>query len=284
MADKKKTDWVEISELSEQPNYQRDQSKPKAKKTTTEKTEDERTKENPPPEKKLKTKDENSTYKTEGKAREKGYSETGSSENGQKSKELNDTNQQPEEKYTVDHIKILKDLEAVRKRPAMYIGSTGSSGLHHLVWEIVDNAVDEALAGHCDRIYVRILENGTCEVEDNGRGIPFDIHPETGTSALEVVFTKLHAGGKFEKGVYKVSGGLHGVGASVVNALSEKLEVWVKRDGKMAYQKFSRGKPRGPVKILKESGVDETGTRVRFTPDPQIFETVEFSYEVIKTG
>ena len=186
------------------------------------------------------------------------------------------------EDYSAEKIKILKDLEAVRKRPAMYIGSTGIQGLHHLVWEIVDNSVDEALAGYCNKIIVRILEDGSCEVEDNGRGIPIDIHPETGTPALEVVFTKLHAGGKFEKGVYKVSGGLHGVGASVVNALSEELEVWVKRDGKLAYQKFKRGKPVIPMKIKQESGVEETGTRVRFKPDPEIFETTEFSYDIIK--
>jgi DNA gyrase subunit B len=188
----------------------------------------------------------------------------------------------PSQEYSAEQIKILKDLEAVRKRPAMYIGSTGTQGLHHLVWEIVDNAVDEALAGFCNKIIVRILEDGSCEVEDNGRGIPIDIHPETGTSALEVVFTKLHAGGKFEKGVYKVSGGLHGVGASVVNALSEELEVWVKRDGKLAYQKFRRGKPVTPTKIKQESGIEETGTRVRFKPDPEIFETTEFSYDIIR--
>jgi DNA gyrase subunit B len=205
--------------------------------------------------------------------------EENNSQNTQQQKEIKKTNSQ---EYSAEQIKILKDLEAVRKRPAMYIGSTGPQGLHHLVWEIVDNAVDEALAGFCNKITVRILEDGSCEVEDNGRGIPIDIHPETGTSALEVVFTKLHAGGKFEKGVYKVSGGLHGVGASVVNALSEELEVWSKRDGKLAYQKFKRGKPVTPTKIKQESGVEETGTRVRFKPDPQIFETTEFSYDVIK--
>lgn len=199
-----------------------------------------------------------------------------------KSNQSKKQKKEADENYTAEQIKILKDLEAVRKRPAMYIGSTGPQGLHHLIWEIVDNSVDEALAGYCDKIQVRILEDGSCEVEDNGRGVPIDIHPETGTPALEVVFTKLHAGGKFEKGVYKVSGGLHGVGASVVNALSEKLEVWVKRDGKYVYQKFSRGKPLGEMKILKESGVDETGTRVRFKPDPQIFETTEFSYEIVR--
>ncbi|MCS7213910.1 MAG: DNA topoisomerase (ATP-hydrolyzing) subunit B [Candidatus Calescibacterium sp.] len=203
-------------------------------------------------------------------------------EKSSKSNQSKKQKKEADENYTAEQIKILKDLEAVRKRPAMYIGSTGSQGLHHLIWEIVDNSVDEALAGYCDKIQVRILEDGSCEVEDNGRGVPIDIHPETGTPALEVVFTKLHAGGKFEKGVYKVSGGLHGVGASVVNALSEKLEVWVKRDGKYVYQKFSRGKPLGGMKILKESGVDETGTRVRFKPDPQIFETTEFSYEIVR--
>ncbi len=188
-------------------------------------------------------------------------------------KEIKEKYEEGKEKYTAEQIKILRDLEAVRKRPAMYIGSTGTSGLHHLIWEIVDNSVDEALAGFCDKIVVRLLE-------DNGRGIPIDIHPETGTSALEVVFTKLHAGGKFEKGVYKVSGGLHGVGASVVNALSEQLEVWVKRDGKLVYQKFKRGKPVHPPKVKSEN-VNETGTRVRFKPDPEIFETTKFSYETV---
>ncbi|AEH51306.1 DNA topoisomerase (ATP-hydrolyzing) subunit B [Pseudothermotoga thermarum] len=183
--------------------------------------------------------------------------------------------------YTAESIQILKGLEPVRARPGMYIGSTGKSGLHHLVYEIIDNSVDEALAGFCDTIKVSLHEDGSVEVEDNGRGIPVDPHPETGKSALEVVMTTLHAGGKFSKDAYKVSGGLHGVGASVVNALSEKMEVWVHRDGLIYYQAYSRGKPLCEVTVVGKT--NKRGTIVRFKPDPEIFSTVEFDPDIIQT-
>ena len=180
--------------------------------------------------------------------------------------------------YSAKDIEVLDDLEAVRKRPGMYIGGVGVRGLHHLLWEVVDNAVDEALAGYCDTIKVSIHKDGSASVEDNGRGIPTEMH-ELGKSALEIVMTKLHAGGKFSKKVYRVSGGLHGVGVSVVNALSEWLEVWVKRNGKIYYQKYQRGKPVTELKVVGEA--KENGTKVRFKPDREIFETTEFKYEIV---
>ncbi len=180
--------------------------------------------------------------------------------------------------YSAEHIEVLSDLEAVRKRPGMYIGGIGIRGLHHLLWEVVDNAIDEALAGYCDRIKVVLHEDGSASVEDNGRGIPTEMH-RLGRPALEIVMTKLHAGGKFSKKAYKVSGGLHGVGISVVNALSEWLEVYVKRNGKIHYQRYERGRPVTELKVVGET--DETGTLIRFKPDEEIFETTEFRYDIV---
>ncbi|MGL4403086.1 MAG: DNA topoisomerase (ATP-hydrolyzing) subunit B [Fusobacteriaceae bacterium] len=183
--------------------------------------------------------------------------------------------------YQAENITVLEGLEAVRKRPGMYIGSTSERGLHHLVWEIVDNSVDEALAGYCDKIIINLLPDNVIEVTDNGRGIPVGIHPKYGKSALEVVLTVLHAGGKFENDNYKVSGGLHGVGASVVNALSEWIEVEVKRDGNLYYQKYSRGKPEADLKEIGKS--DSNGTTFRFKADHEIFETLVYSYLTLET-
>ncbi|TDA28680.1 MAG: DNA topoisomerase (ATP-hydrolyzing) subunit B [Archaeoglobi archaeon] len=180
--------------------------------------------------------------------------------------------------YTAKDITVLDDLEAVRKRPGMYIGSVGAKGLHHLLWEVIDNSVDEALAGYCNKIIVTLHSDGSASVEDNGRGIPVDMH-ELGRPALEIVMTKLHAGGKFGNKVYKVAGGLHGVGVSVVNALSEWLEVWVKRDGKIYYQRYERGVPKTDVIVVGET--NETGTKVRFKPDPEIFEELNFDYNTV---
>ena len=183
--------------------------------------------------------------------------------------------------YNASEIQVLEGLEAVRKPPGMYIGSTSASGLHHLVYEIVDNAIDEALAGYCTDITVTINEGDTITVTDNGRGIPVDIQAQTGRPALEVVFTVLHAGGKFGGGGYKVSGGLHGVGASVVNALSEWLTVQVHKDGKIYEMKFSRGNITQEMKVIGET--DHTGTTVTFKPDPEMFDTLEYDYETLHT-
>ena len=188
-----------------------------------------------------------------------------------------------EQEYGADQIQILEGLEAVRKRPGMYIGSTSERGLHHLVYEIVDNAVDEALAGHCSEITVTINEDGTCTVEDNGRGIPTGINSKAGIPAVEVVFTILHAGGKFGGGGYKVSGGLHGVGASVVNALSTWLEVEICREGKVWKQRYEYGKTMYPLKEIGTCDESKTGTKVTFAPDGSIFETTIFNFDTLKT-
>jgi len=196
--------------------------------------------------------------------------------------ELNELNStQVDHEYGGSEIQVLEGLEAVRKRPGMYIGSTSESGLHHLVYEIVDNSIDEALAGYCTDITVTINPGNTITVTDNGRGIPVDIQPQTGRPALEVVFTVLHAGGKFGGGGYKVSGGLHGVGASVVNALSEWLEVQVHKNGQIHEMKFARGKITQEMKIVGKT--DHTGTTVTFKPDPEMFDTLEYSYETLHT-
>ena len=177
--------------------------------------------------------------------------------------------------YDASQIRVLEGLEPVRQRPGMYIGSTDYRGLYHMIQEIVDNAVDEALAGYCKDVTSILNEDGSVTVHDNGRGIPVDIHPKTGKSALETVYTVLHAGGKFDKGAYKISGGLHGVGASVVNALSTWLEVTVYKNGKIHKMRFEKGVPQGELQIIGET--DKTWTSVTFMPDGTIFETLEFS-------
>lgn len=186
--------------------------------------------------------------------------------------------------YTENDIQVLEGLEAVRKRPGMYIGTTGSRGLHHLVWEIVDNAVDEALAGYCDDIEIIVNEDNSVTVKDDGRGIPTGIHPKTGVSTVETIFTVLHAGGKFGGKGYKVSGGLHGVGASVVNALSEWLEVTVYHEGKVYYQKFvNGGHSAGPLKEIDTCDINRTGSTITFKADPLVFEeTIEYDYDILK--
>jgi DNA gyrase subunit B len=183
--------------------------------------------------------------------------------------------------YTADDIKVLEGLEGVRKRPAMYIGSTGKEGLHHLVYEVVDNSVDEALAGFCSKIRVTLNKDGSVTVEDDGRGIPVENHPIYKVPAVQIALTKLHAGGKFDKKSYAISGGLHGVGVSVVNALSKKLIIEVKRDGKIHHQEYSRGDPTTKLKIVGNS--EGTGTTITFYPDEQIFSTTTFDFKTLET-
>ena len=184
--------------------------------------------------------------------------------------------------YDANSISILGGLEAVRKRPGMYIGSTTTKGLNHLIYEIVDNSVDEHLAGACDKIWVTLEADGSCTVEDNGRGIPVGINHKAGIPAVEVVFTILHAGGKFGGGGYKVSGGLHGVGASVVNALSTWLEVRIYHEGKIYQQRYERGKTMYPLKVVGDCQPDKTGTTVVFLPDKEIFEETVYDYDILK--
>ncbi len=184
--------------------------------------------------------------------------------------------------YGAESIKVLEGLEGVRKRPAMYIGSTGKEGLHHLVYEVVDNSVDEALAGFCKKILVTINKDGSVTVDDDGRGIPTDIHPQYKIPACEVALTKLHAGGKFDKKSYMISGGLHGVGVSCVNALSKRLIMEIKRDGKIYSQEYSRGEAKTKLKIIGNAGKDETGTKITFWPDEQIFSTLDFDYKFLE--
>ncbi|KXK40255.1 MAG: DNA topoisomerase (ATP-hydrolyzing) subunit B [Saprospiraceae bacterium] len=194
---------------------------------------------------------------------------------------MSDNKKVAENNYGADNIQALEGLEAVRKRPGMYIGTTGPKGLHHLVWEVIDNSIDEHLAGYCTQIDTIIHKDNSITVKDNGRGIPTGIHEKLKKSALEVVMTVLHAGGKFDKNTYKVSGGLHGVGVSCVNALSNYLRAEVHREGKVFEQEYKRGIPVGPVKVIGDS--DKTGTQVTFVPDDTIFETTEYSYNVLAT-
>jgi len=201
----------------------------------------------------------------------------------EQTQEIKQDENQSSSSYEAKDIQVLGGLSAVRKRPAMYIGSTDAKGLHHLVYEAVDNSIDEALAGFCNKISVIIHKDGFVTVADNGRGIPVDIHPKFNKPAVEIVMTKLHAGGKFDKKVYKVSGGLHGVGISVTNALSKELIVEVKRNGKIYQQKYQHGKPVTELKIICDADAKETGTTVRFLPDETIFSTTEFSFEILSS-
>jgi DNA gyrase subunit B len=193
------------------------------------------------------------------------------------------TNDAAASSYGASDIQVLKGLEAVRKRPGMYIGSTSARGLHHLVYEVVDNSIDEALAGYCDSVRVSIHADDSITVEDNGRGIPVDIHPVEKIPGVELAMTVLHAGGKFDKNTYKVSGGLHGVGVSVVNALSETLKVWIKRDGKEHYMDFARGDTTTKIKMLGTVKPKETGTKVWFKPDPEIFTDLHYDFDTIQS-
>ncbi|MBX3102681.1 MAG: ATP-binding protein, partial [Bacteroidetes bacterium] len=187
----------------------------------------------------------------------------------------------PNKNYTADNIQVLEGLEAVRKRPAMYIGDIGIRGLHHLVYEVVDNSIDEAMAGHARNIQVFINTDNSITVRDDGRGIPVDMHPKENRSALEVVMTVLHAGGKFDKDSYKVSGGLHGVGVSCVNALSSVCEVTVYRDSKVYFQRYHKGVPEAPVKQIGECTPEDRGTQTHFLPDDTIFSVSEYRFETL---
>jgi DNA gyrase subunit B len=205
------------------------------------------------------------------------------SEKNERSSNRTNSSAQGAKEYTAQGIQVLKGLDAVRKRPAMYIGDTGIRGLHHLVYEVVDNSIDEAMAGYCDDIQVIIGEGDTIQVIDNGRGIPVDMHKTEGKPALEVVLTSLHAGGKFDHGSYKVSGGLHGVGVSCVNALATWLKAEVRREGKIHVMNFERGVPTGPIEIVGECSPEESGTIITFRPDPEIFPETVYSFETLRS-